>query len=428
MERYEKRHQLGEGTFGVVYAAFSKQLARLVALKKIRLGASSQGVNFTALREIKLLREICSDPNSASYVVPLLDVFSHKSNIFLVFECMVSDLEAVIKDTSVILSDADIKSYGAMMLAALKYIHAQNVVHRDLKPNNLLISSNGTLKLADFGLARTYGSPNPRLTCQVFATWYRAPELLFGARHYGPAVDVFAAACILGELYNRKPLFPGESNIQQLDRVFGVLGDPHEACWPGVAALPDFVPYKGNAGPSASGTPAFARTVQRIVPRVPDNAAALIARMLAYAPSQRPTCAQALEHAYFTSAPAPTPPAKLALPAAARKRIRDDAAAAGVAPPPAAAPPSTMARPPPSTGVKRARDSGDMISPMPRARLRFSEDAPETAEKMAQAPAAMHATPGVPAMTPFGHLARPNGMSVAMADVTPPPAQADNNL
>lgn len=427
MERYTKGDAVGEGTFGVVYRATRNVDGRVVAIKKIRLGAAREGVNVTALREIKMLRELDHEN-----VVAMVDVFHHKANIFLVFEYMVSDLEAVIKDTSLVLSHADIKSYTEMTLKGLAYIHSAMVVHRDLKPNNLLLSANGVLKIADFGLARVFATddPNARMTHQVFARWYRAPELLFGARHYGAAVDVWALGCVIGELYARRPLFPGDSDIEQLDRVFGFLGDPHEGCWPGVAALPDFVPFKGTAGATLSGTPGYAKVIQRIVPRVPDSAAAIMARLLAYAPSTRPTAAAALNHAYFTAAPPPTPPAKLMLPAAARKRIRDEAAFAGVPPPTMAAPPSTVARPPPSTGMKRTRDSGDLAleqgTPMPRARLRFSEDAaPNTAEP---APPCESDRPNstvpapVPMLTPFhSRVDRPNGLSVAMHDATPAP-------
>ncbi|KAF8407723.1 hypothetical protein HHK36_006862 [Tetracentron sinense] len=176
------------------------QTGQTVAIKKIRLGKYKEGVNFTALREIKLLKEL-KDPN----IIELIDAFPHKGNLHLVFEFMESDLEAVIRDRNIVLSPADIKSYLQMTLKGLAHCHKKWVLHRDMKPNNLLIGADGQLKLADFGLARIFGSPDRKFTHQVFARWYRAPELLFGTKQYGAGVDVWAAACIFAELLLRRP-------------------------------------------------------------------------------------------------------------------------------------------------------------------------------------------------------------------------------
>ncbi|XP_019227306.1 PREDICTED: cyclin-dependent kinase D-1-like [Nicotiana attenuata] len=207
-DRYLKREVLGEGTYGVVFKAIDTKSGQTVAIKKIRLGKQKEGVNFTALREIKLLKEL-KDP----HVIELIDAFPHKGNLHLVFEFMETDLEAVIRDRNIFLSPADIKSYIQMTLKGLAFCHKKYVLHRDMKPNNLLIGPNGQLKLADFGLARLFGSPDRRFTHQVFARWYRAPELLFGAKQYGPGVDVWAAACIFAELLLRRPFLQGNSDI-----------------------------------------------------------------------------------------------------------------------------------------------------------------------------------------------------------------------
>ncbi|XVF53837.1 hypothetical protein PTKIN_Ptkin05aG0131000 [Pterospermum kingtungense] len=199
-DRYLKREVLGEGTYGVVYKAIDTKTGQTVAIKKIRLGKQKEGVNFTALREIKLLKEL-KDPN----IIELIDAFPHKGNLHLVFEFMETDLEAVIRDRNIFLSPADIKSYIQMTLKGLAFCHKKWVLHRDMKPNNLLIGSTGQLKLADFGLARIFGSPDRKFTHQVFARWYRAPELLFGTKQYGAGVDVWAAACIFAELLLRRP-------------------------------------------------------------------------------------------------------------------------------------------------------------------------------------------------------------------------------
>lgn len=157
------------------------------------------------------------------------DVFGYKSNVSLVFDFMDTDLEVIIKDTGIVLTPANIKAYLAQTLQGLDYLHFNWILHRDLKPNNLLISSEGVVKIGDFGLAKFYGSPNRINTHQVVTRWYRAPELLYGARLYGTGVDMWAIGCILGELLLRTPIFPGESDLDQLTKIFTV-GDIFFQC------------------------------------------------------------------------------------------------------------------------------------------------------------------------------------------------------
>ncbi|XP_022725570.1 cyclin-dependent kinase D-1-like isoform X2 [Durio zibethinus] len=238
-DRYLKREVLGEGTYGVVYKAIDTKTGQTVAIKKIRLGKQKEGVNFTALREIKLLKEL-KDPN----IIELIDAFPHKGNLHLVFEFMETDLEAVIRDRNIFLSPADIKSYIQMTLKGLAFCHKKWVLHRDMKPNNLLIGPNGQLKLADFGLARIFGSPDRKFTHQVFARWYRAPELLFGTKQYGAGVDVWAAACIFAELLLRRPFLQGTSDIDQLGKIFAAFGTPTSSQWYFSSAPPPTDPSK----------------------------------------------------------------------------------------------------------------------------------------------------------------------------------------
>ncbi|XP_073385078.1 cyclin-dependent kinase D-2 isoform X2 [Physcomitrium patens] len=291
-KRYVKGHNLGEGTYGVVFKAVDTVTNRTVAIKKIRLGKLKEGVNVTALREIKLLKEL-QDPN----IIELMDVYPHKSNLHLVFEYMESDLEAVIRDRNIFLSSADCKAYMQMILKGLAVCHKKWVLHRDLKPNNLLLGSNGQLKLADFGLARIFGSPDRRFTHQVFARWYRAPELLFGSKQYGPGVDVWAAACIFAELILRRPFLQGSSDIDQLGKIFGVFGTPGEAQWPDVTSLPDYVEYQYSPPQS----------FRSLFPQASEDCIDLLQRMFTYDPKQRITAQLALEHRYFRTEPAPTP-------------------------------------------------------------------------------------------------------------------------
>ncbi|XP_022889811.1 cyclin-dependent kinase D-1-like [Olea europaea var. sylvestris] len=298
-DRYLKREMLGEGTYGVVYKAIDTKTEQTVAIKKIRLGKQKEGVNFTALREIKLLKEL-NDPN----IIKLIDAFPHKGNLHLVFEFMETDLEAVIRDRNIVLSPADIKSFLQMTLKGLAFCHKKWVLHRDMKPNNLLIGADGQLKLADFGLARIFGSPDRRLTHQVFARWYRAPELLFGAKQYGPGVDVWAAACIFAELLLRRPFLQGNSDIDQLGKIFAALGTPKPPQWQDMIYLPDYVEYQYVPGQSISA----------LFPMASDDALDLLSKMFTYDPKARISAQRALEHRYFSSVPPPTEPASLSRP------------------------------------------------------------------------------------------------------------------
>jgi cyclin-dependent kinase 7 len=299
VDRYLKKEVLGEGTYGVVFKATDTQTGQTVAIKKIRLGNQKEGINFTALREIKLLKEL-KDPN----IIELIDAFPHKGNLHLVFEFMESDLEAVIRDRNIVLSPADIKSYLQMTLQGLAFVHKKWVLHRDMKPNNLLIASDGQLKLADFGLARLFGSPNPKFTHQVFARWYRAPELLFGSKQYGAGVDVWAAGCIFAELLLRRPFLQGSSDIDQLGKIFAAFGTPKLSQWPDMQYLPDYVEYQHVLAPP----------LRTLFPMATDDALDLLSKMFTYDPKARITAHQALEHRYFTSVPAPTKPLLLPRP------------------------------------------------------------------------------------------------------------------
>ncbi|XP_064997901.1 cyclin-dependent kinase D-1-like isoform X2 [Musa acuminata AAA Group] len=256
-DRYLKREVLGEGTYGIVFKAIDTKTGQTVAIKKIRLGKYKEGVNFTALREIKLLKEL-KDPN----IIELIDAFPHKGNLHLVFEFMESDLEAVIRDRNIVLSPADVKSYLQMTLKGLAYCHKKWVVHRDMKPNNLLIASDGQLKLADFGLARIFGSPDRKFTHQ------------------------------------------GSSDIDQLGKIFAAFGTPKPSQWPDMVFLPDYVEYQYVPAPP----------LRTLFPMASDDALDLLSKMFTYDPKARITVQQALEHRYFSSVPAPTKPSLLPRP------------------------------------------------------------------------------------------------------------------
>ncbi|KAL5679016.1 hypothetical protein ACJX0J_005401, partial [Zea mays] len=234
---YEKVEKIGEGTYGVVYKALDKATNETIALKKIRLEQEDEGVPSTAIREISLLKEM-----NHGNIVRLHDVVHSEKRIYLVFEYLDLDLKKFMDSCPEFAKNPTlIKSYLYQILHGVAYCHSHRVLHRDLKPQNLLIDRRtNALKLADFGLARAFGIPVRTFTHEVVTLWYRAPEILLGARQYSTPVDVWSVGCIFAEMVNQKPLFPGDSEIDELFKIFRILGTPNEQSWPGVSCLPDF--------------------------------------------------------------------------------------------------------------------------------------------------------------------------------------------
>ncbi|XP_076039603.1 cyclin-dependent kinase 7-like [Oratosquilla oratoria] len=195
-------------------------------------------------------------------------------------------------------------------LRGLEYLHLHWILHRDLKPNNLLVNSDGILKIGDFGLARFFGSPNRAYSHQVVTRWYRAPELLFGSRSYGVGVDMWAVGCILAEMLVRCPYFPGDSDLDQLTKIFTALGTPTDETWPERCKLPDYVSFK-----HLEGSP-----LRDLFPAANESMLQLLGTLLAINPLKRNNCTQALQMPYFSKAPPPTPGPQLPLPPSIRKK------------------------------------------------------------------------------------------------------------
>ncbi|KAG4429298.1 Cell division control protein 2 [Cadophora sp. M221] len=236
MENYKKLEKVGEGTYGVVYKAKDlRHDGRLVALKKIRLENENEGIPYTAIREISLLKEM-SNPN----IVRLFNVV-HASdhNLYLVFEFLDLDLKKYMES----LLATDIKKFMSQLCEGVRYCHSCRILHRDLKPQNLLIDRNGNLKLADFGLARAFDVPLLAYTHEVVTLWYQSPEILLGGYQYSTGVNVWSIGCIFAEMCTRKPLFPGDLEINEIFKIFKLLGTPTEAEWPSImdyACFPNF--------------------------------------------------------------------------------------------------------------------------------------------------------------------------------------------
>jgi cell cycle related kinase len=194
-----------------------------------------------------------------------------------------------------------------MLLAGLGAVHVNHLMHRDLKPANLLLSKEGVLKLGDFGLARVWeeGNRDATYSHEVATRWYRAPELLFGARKYGPAMDMWAVGCIWAELYMGWPLFPGENDIDQLLVVHTALGTPREAQWPGLGALPD---YNKITFPDMPAQP-----LEDLIPECPLDALPTLHGLILYDPARRLTAQEVLRDPYFRTEPAPLHSSELAV-------------------------------------------------------------------------------------------------------------------
>lgn len=293
MHRYKQLRKIGAGSFGEVYYGCTAQGAAR-ALKTVRVsgGTTLSGFPNGALREIRALREL--DHNN---IVRLYDVVASGSAVVLVMELMVCDLANLLAGSRKPLSEIRAKRYAAQLLDGLVYMHGRHIIHRDLKPSNLLLSPEGVLKIADFGLARVHDErrEGESYTHQVATRWYRAPELLFGARRYGVGVDLWAAGCILAELLNHSPLFPGENDINQIYRVLQVLGQPKVELWPEVTSLPDF---NKISFPNLEPVP-----FRHMLPGATDSAIALVQTLLKYNPRHRAAAAAARKHIWFCTPP-----------------------------------------------------------------------------------------------------------------------------
>uniref|UniRef100_M1CYE6 cyclin-dependent kinase n=1 Tax=Solanum tuberosum TaxID=4113 RepID=M1CYE6_SOLTU len=253
MDQYEKVEKIGEGTYGVVYKARDRVTNETIALKKIRLEQEDEGVPSTAIREISLLKEmqhanivrynfvilLCNcivviaiecnlDPAlvSCGYAISarLQDVVHSEKRLYLVFEYLDLDLKKHMDSCPEFSKDPRlVKMFLYQILRGIAYCHSHRVLHRDLKPQNLLIDRRtNALKLADFGLARAFGIPVRTFTHEVVTLWYRAPEILLGSRHYSTPVDVWSVGCIFAEMVNQRPLFPGDSEIDELFKIFSL--------------------------------------------------------------------------------------------------------------------------------------------------------------------------------------------------------------
>nr|CAG4647995.1 EOG090X081V [Moina brachiata] len=287
MQKYEKLEKIGEGTYGTVFKAKNRENQEIVALKRVRLDDDDEGVPSSALREICLLKEL-----KHKNIVRLHDVLHSDKKLTLVFEHCDQDLKKYFDSLNGEIDTEQVLSLMYQLLKGLAFCHSKNVLHRDLKPQNLLINKNGELKLADFGLARAFGIPVRCYSAEVVTLWYRPPDVLFGAKLYSTSIDMWSAGCIFAELANAgRPLFPGSDVDDQLKRIFKLLGTPSEDTWQGLTQLPDYKPF-----------PIYQPTtnLSQVVPKLNFKGKDLLQKLLVCNPHFRISAEDAMSHSYFT--------------------------------------------------------------------------------------------------------------------------------
>ncbi|XP_004924422.1 cyclin-dependent kinase-like 4 [Bombyx mori] len=277
MDKYEQLSVVGEGSYGVVLKCRRRDTGQLVAIKKFLETEDDAAVRKMALREIRMLKKLRHD-----HLVNMIEVFRRKRRFYLVFEYLDHTLLDELEASQGGLGEDTAKKHLYQLLKGIDYCHQNSIIHRDVKPENVLVSNAGIVKLCDLGFARTLAAPGEPYTEYVATRWYRAPELLVAEHRYGPEVDVWALGCLFAEMLTGDPLFPGDSDIDQLALIIktvGKLAPRHQQI---VSRL------------TASAAPRSARTLPGV-----GAARDLLAACLRTEPRARPTAAALLRHKYF---------------------------------------------------------------------------------------------------------------------------------
>merc|ERR1711936_333517 len=289
LDTYTKLDKLGEGTYATVYKGKSRLTDTMVALKEIRL-EHEEGAPCTAIREVSLLKDL-----KHANIVTLHDIVHTDKSLTLVFEYLERDLKQYMDDCGAILAMNNVKLFLYQMLRGLAYCHARRVLHRDLKPQNLLINERGELKLADFGLARAKSVPTKTYSNEVVTLWYRPPDVLLGSTEYSTPIDMWGVGCIFYEMASGRPLFPGSTVEDELHLIFKVLGSPTEDNWPGIARSEELASYKF---PPYTGESLVVKA-----PRLDSDGIGLLSSFLLFQAKKRLPAREALKHNYFASFP-----------------------------------------------------------------------------------------------------------------------------
>ncbi|XP_052068899.1 cyclin-dependent kinase-like 4 isoform X13 [Mytilus californianus] len=287
MEKYENLGLVGEGSYGMVLKCRHKETGQLVAIKKFLESEDDKMVKKIALREVRMLKQLRHD-----HLVNLIEVFRRKKRLYLVFEFVDHTVLDELEKCPNGLDENTVRRILWQVLKGVEFCHVHNIIHRDVKPENILVSKSGVVKLCDFGFARTLAQPGESYTDYVATRWYRAPELLVGDTKYGKAVDIWAIGCLLSEMLTGEPLFPGDSDIDQLYHIvkcFGNLTPRHKEVF---LRNPLFV---GMRIPEVKETVPLEKKFNRISSFALD----LMKQSLRLDPDDRPTCTQLLKHEFF---------------------------------------------------------------------------------------------------------------------------------
>lgn len=287
METYVKLDKLGEGTYATVFKGKSKLTDNLVALKEIRL-EHEEGAPCTAIREVSLLKDL-----KHANIVTLHDIVHTPKSLTLVFEYLEKDLKQYMDDCGGIMSMNNVRIFLYQLLRGLHYCHSRKVLHRDLKPQNLLINDKGELKLADFGLARAKSVPTKTYSNEVVTLWYRPPDVLLGSTEYSTQIDMWGVGCIFFEMATGRPFFPGSTVEDQLHLIFKTLGTPTEETWPGITTNEIFL---------SGRFPFYPR--EHLInhsPRLDNSGLDLLERFVEFVVKDRISAWDAMRHDYFFS-------------------------------------------------------------------------------------------------------------------------------
>lgn len=287
LESYSKLEKLGEGTYATVFKGMSCLTEGKVALKEIRL-EHEEGVPCTAIREIALLKDL-----KHSNIVTLHDVIHTDKSLTLVFEYVECDLKQYLEECGNFMHMRNVQIFLFQLLRALQYCHKRKILHRDLKPQNLLIGKYGDLKLADFGLARAKSVPTKTYSNEVVTLWYRPPDVLLGSITYDASIDMWGVGCIFCEMTSGRPLFPGSSVDEELILIWRILGTPNEKTWPGISKNKEFINGKF---PRYRSEP-----LRNLAPRLDSDGIELLSSFLKYSAEKRTLATEAMKSPYFYS-------------------------------------------------------------------------------------------------------------------------------
>jgi len=299
---YTRLNTIEEGTYGVVHRARDADTGEVVALKKIKMEKPTGSFPITSLREINILMAI-DHPN----IVKLKEIVIGEDlkSIYMVMEYLDHDMKQLLGQIKQPFRQSEVKTLMRQLLSAVDALHKGWILHRDLKTSNLLYSNDGTLKICDFGLARKYGSPIGEYTLLVVTLWYRAPELLLGSKKYTEAVDMWSVGCIFAEFLTRKPLLPGRGEMDQLEKMFDLLGSPTKEQWPDFENLKHAKNFRWAKNKKSKLRNKFPKQNFGGGFYLDDLGFDLLIRLLAYDPKKRISAEDALNHDWFKAAPRP---------------------------------------------------------------------------------------------------------------------------